>query len=72
MAVCDKTYHLLTREPYAADMIAVPPHKEVSLPRARGFVCTGAACRDPRETKGRRYRKTVPATRSLCGPEGCC
>ncbi len=72
MAVCDKTYRLLTREPYAADIVAVPPRKEVPLRRARGFVCTGAAYRDPRETKGRRYRQTVPATRSLCGPEGCC
>jgi len=72
MAVCDKTYHLLTREPYAADLIAVPPHKEIPVRRARGLVCTGAAYRDPRETKGRGYRKTLPATRSLCGPEGCC
>lgn len=72
MAVCDKTYNLLTCAPYADDIIPVPPRRAVPLRRARGFACTGAAVRDPRETKGKRYRKTVAATRSLCGPEGCC
>lgn len=81
MAVCDKTYKILIGEPYAAEVIPVPPHKEVPLQRARGFACNGAAYRDPRETKGRRYRKTIAPTRSVCGPakevaaggpEGCC
>lgn len=72
MAVCDKTYRLLTGEPYAEEIIPVPPLKEVPLKKARGFACSGAALRDPRETKGKRYRKTLGATRSVCGPEGCC
>jgi ubiquinone/menaquinone biosynthesis C-methylase UbiE len=72
MAVCDKTYRLLTQEPYAEEIIPVPPLKEVPLAKARDFACRPAAVRDPRETKGRRYRKTVAATSSLCGPEGCC
>ena len=72
MAVCDKTYKILTQTPYAADIIPVPPLRELPLKKARGFVCDGAAVRDPRETKGKRYRKTVAPTASVCGPAGCC
>jgi hypothetical protein len=42
------------------------------LRKAQGFRCNGAAVRDARETKGKRYRKTVPAAGTVCGPEGCC
>lgn len=72
MAVCDKTFKILTGAPYADDIVPVPPLREVHLNQAQGFVCDGAAVRDPRETKGKRYRKTVAPTRSVCGPEGCC
>ncbi|MFQ5662841.1 MAG: methyltransferase domain-containing protein [Terriglobia bacterium] len=72
MAVCDKTYKILTQAPYADSVIPVPPRREVPLSKARGFLCPGAALRDPRETKGKRYRKTISPTRSVCGPEGCC
>ncbi len=72
MAVCDKTYKILTQRPYADSIIPVPPLREVPLEKARGFVCNRAAVRDPRETKGKRYRKTLAPTQSVCGPEGCC
>jgi hypothetical protein len=72
MAVCDKTYKILTSAPYADETIPVAPRREVPLSKARGFACTGAAVRDPRETKGKRYRKTTAAAKSVCGPEGCC
>jgi len=72
MAVCDKTYKILTAAPYADELVPVPPRREVPLSKARGFTCTGAAVRDPGETKGKRYRKTVAATKGVCGPEGCC
>lgn len=72
LAVCDKTYQILTQAPYAADVIPVPPRRAVPLKNARGFACTGEVVRDPRETKGKRYRKTVAAAHRLCGPEGCC
>jgi len=72
MAVCDKTFRLLTQEPYAEEIIPVPPLKEVPLKKARGFACRMAVVRDARETKGKRYRKTIAATSSVCGPEGCC
>ncbi|MGH9804134.1 MAG: methyltransferase domain-containing protein [Candidatus Acidiferrales bacterium] len=72
IAVCDKTYRILSSEPYAGQITPVPPLKEVPLEKARGFACSGDALRHPRETKGKRYRKTVAATSSVCGPEGCC
>ncbi len=72
MAVCDKTYKILTSAPYSEEVIPVPPRREVPLSQARGFACTGAAVRDPRETKGKRYVKTTTPTKGVCGPEGCC
>lgn len=72
MAVCDKTYKILTQAPYADDIIPLPPRREVPLKRARGFVCSGAEVRDPRETKGKRYRKTLAPAASVCGPGDCC
>jgi SAM-dependent methyltransferase len=72
IAVCDKTYKILTSEPYARDIVPIPPRQEIPLAKARGFACNGDAVRDPRETKGRRYRKSVAPTRAACGPEGCC
>ncbi len=72
MAVCDKTYRILTRPPYADDIVPLPPLRAIPLSKARSFACNGAAVRDPKETKGRRYRKTVAATAGACGPEGCC
>lgn len=72
IAVCDKTYGILTSAPYADSIIAVPPLKLVPLARAKGFRCQGTTLRDPRESKGKRYRTTIAPTASVCGPEGCC
>ncbi|MCI0622773.1 MAG: methyltransferase domain-containing protein, partial [Acidobacteria bacterium] len=33
-AVCDKTYRILTGEPYAEEVIAVPPRREIPLKKA--------------------------------------
>ncbi len=72
MAVCDKTYKILMQAPYADDIIPVPPRKEIPLRKAKGFRCNGTAVRDARKSKGKRYRKTIPAAGAVCGPEGCC
>ncbi len=71
MAVCDKTYRLLTSEPYAQQVVGVPPLKEIPLEKAQPFQCRKDAIRDPRETKGKRYRKTEVSGNGACGP-GCC
>ncbi len=72
MAVCDKTYRILTGEPYAEQVIPVPPIKEIPPKKARAFACKRTALRAPAETKGKRYRKTENAA-AVCAPgSGCC
>ncbi len=70
MAVCEKTFRIYTREPYARDIIPVPPLNPISLEEARPFDCSRDTTRHPRETKGQDYRVTTEAS-ACCGPEGC-
>ena len=73
MAVCDKTFNILTSEPYAEQVLPVEPLKEVPLKKAKPFACKETSLRNPKETKGQRYRKTTESTsEACCGPEGCC
>jgi hypothetical protein len=72
MAVCDKTYRILTGEPYASQVAPVPPIKEIPLRRARPFACGQSSLRAPAETKGKRYRKTVNAAATCAPGSGCC
>jgi SAM-dependent methyltransferase len=67
-AVCEKTFRLLTSEPYAGQTIGVPPRVPVAEGARRGFDCSRTAPRDPRETKGQAYRET----RGPCEDGGCC
>ncbi|MBW2266940.1 MAG: methyltransferase domain-containing protein [Deltaproteobacteria bacterium] len=66
-AVCAKTYSILTRAPYAEQLIPLPPR--VSVPEAeRGaFDCVPSARRDPRESKGADYTASRKPE-----PSGCC
>jgi ubiquinone/menaquinone biosynthesis C-methylase UbiE len=68
MAVCDKTFRLLSREPYAGQIAPLSPYVEVPLDGARPFPCTGDARRHPRETKGEDYRITTDAAGPCCPP----
>ncbi|PYU12011.1 MAG: methyltransferase [Acidobacteria bacterium] len=72
MAVCDKTYRILTSEPYVSQIVPVAPLKEIPLRRARPFACGQSALRSPAETKGRRYRKTENAAAACAPGSGCC
>lgn len=78
VAVCRKTFEILTREPYAEHFEPVSPLEPVTDPQpfdcgpAPAAVSAGsgsAAIRHPRETKGQDYNATTDAS---CGPEGCC
>ncbi len=71
-AVCEKTFRLLTSEPYEGQAVALPPRVPASDGERRAFDCTRPQRRDPRETKGAGADETrAPA--SSCGPgEGCC
>jgi ubiquinone/menaquinone biosynthesis C-methylase UbiE len=67
-AVCEKTFRLLTSEPYAGQTIPLPPRVPVAADERTGFDCNRSAPRDPRETKGRADRET----RGPCAEGGCC
>lgn len=51
MAVCDKSYRLYQREPYADQIVPVPPREEVPLDEAPEFDCRRDARRSPSASK---------------------
>lgn len=71
-AVCDKTFKILTGEPYDGQVIGISPLVEVPLDQAPPFLCNGASRRrDPAETRLGSEEPTGgdPA----CDPDsGCC
>lgn len=74
VAVCAKTYGILTGAPYAEQLIAVPPQREVPEAERGVFDCSRPTRRHPRETKGEEYRATTEAA-ECCEPAadgGCC
>lgn len=77
MAVCDKTYGLMTdpNGPYAGQVLGIQPETPVSLDDAPAFNCKTNANRHPREVKGADYDATTQAS-SCCEPgesgEACC
>lgn len=72
MAVCDKTFQLYSRSPYAGQVILVPPREEVALGGAGVFDCARDHKRRPRETKGAGFKATQLAG-GVCGPgSNCC
>jgi len=72
IAVCDKTFLLLQREPYEGMFEPVEPLIEVPLEEAVAFDCRRSVRRHPRETKGADYRETTEEPASCCGPDGSC
>ena len=75
MAVCDKTYQILTRpqSPYHQEIIPVPPYQEIPLEEATEFSCKNKAIRHPKETKGANYHVTeLSENQDCCSPGECC
>ncbi|HEX9270775.1 MAG TPA: methyltransferase, partial [Candidatus Binatia bacterium] len=73
VAVCDKTFRIYTREPYAADIIPVEPYEDIPLEEAEAFDCKRSALRHPRETKGMDYAVTDLSGDICCEPgSNCC
>jgi SAM-dependent methyltransferase len=71
-AVCDKTFRILTREPYSELFAAVPPRLEITPDEAKPFACSGGTrVRSARETKGEAYAETTEAA-PCCGDGGNC
>jgi ubiquinone/menaquinone biosynthesis C-methylase UbiE len=71
VAVCAKTFGLLTREPYGGQLIPIPPHQEIPEAERAEFDCSRTAPRHPRETKGEDYDLTTEAS-DCCEPDGDC
>jgi SAM-dependent methyltransferase len=71
-AVCEKTYRILTSEPYGGQVIAVPPRLEIPEGEREPFDCSRTAPRHPRETKGEAYIVTSENGGDCCGPGGSC
>jgi hypothetical protein len=72
MAVCEKTFRLYTREPYAGDIIPVEPRMPVTADDAKPFDCSREAVRHPRESKGLAYDLTTEPRNDGCGDDGSC
>ena len=73
IAVCDKTFQIYNREPYASDIIAIEPLENINLEDAKEFDCRRTAKRHARETKGLEYNLTDLSGAECCAPgEDCC
>jgi len=75
-AVCEKTFRILSQEPYREQFDLIPPRVLTPLEEAP-FPCGGGIkLREPRETKGTDYRITTEMPVSTCRPENgngsCC
>ena len=70
-AVCDKTYNLYRKAPYAEFFELVEPLNPVPLEQAQPFDCSRTSLRHPRETKGLDYKLTTEASQ-CCDGGGCC
>jgi len=72
MAVCDKTFRLLQKEPYAGCFEFVEPREPVPLEEAGRFDCRRPQQRHPRETKGQQYDATTEAGGTCTDSGNCC
>lgn len=72
-AVCSKTYGLLTAEPYAQQVIGLPPYREIPVTEQAPFACATQALRHPQETKNGVLPEGYRTTGGECTPgSGCC
>lgn len=74
MAVCDKTYQIITNDhsPYADSIIGIPAYENIPLEEAAEFNCKTKAIRHARETKGSEYNLTETSSDDCCSPGQCC
>ena len=69
-AVCDKTYNLYKKAPYADSFEFIDPLEEIPHEDAQPFDCSGTRERHARETKGQDYDATTVAS-ECCGSDCC-
>jgi len=70
-AVCDKTFNLYRKSPYATSFDFLEPLVEIPLAEAKPFDCTRTSFRHPKETKGQDYKVTTDASQ-CCDGGACC
>ncbi len=71
VAVCDKTFNIYAKAPYAEHVALVEPLTPVPMEEAKPFPCGAKMLvRDPRETKGGDYSLTTEAV--ACCTDGSC
>lgn len=70
-AVCDKTYNLYRKSPYAEFFEFIEPLTPIPREDAKPFDCSRTALRHPKETKGQDYKVTTEAS-SCCDGGSCC
>lgn len=70
-AVCDKTYNLYKKAPYAQAFEFIDPLTDIPLDEAAAFDCSRTSLRHPRETKGQDYDATTEAGQ-CCDGGDCC
>jgi SAM-dependent methyltransferase len=72
VAVCAKTYRLLTNEPYRDQVIGLPPYQAIPDNDMKAFPCAGYRIREPGETKNGELTAQWSASQTCCGPNSCC
>jgi ubiquinone/menaquinone biosynthesis C-methylase UbiE len=72
VAVCDKTFQLYRKAPYAEFFEFIEPRVPVKPEEARPYDCAPARLRHPRETKGMEYNATTEAAKCCDGGNGGC
>ncbi|MHB9008360.1 MAG: methyltransferase domain-containing protein, partial [Limisphaerales bacterium] len=70
VAVCDKTFNLYRKAPYAEHFEFVEPRVPVNSEEAKPVACGPTRLRHPHETKGMEYKATTAL--SQCCDGGCC
>jgi ubiquinone/menaquinone biosynthesis C-methylase UbiE len=70
-AVCDKTYNIYRKAPYAASFEFIEPLTPIPVDEAKPFDCSRTSLRNPKETKGQDYNITTDASQ-CCDGGTCC
>src|SRR5882724_4342829 len=70
-AVCDKSYNLYRKAPYAEHFEFVDPIVDLPLSEAKPFDCSRTSLRHAKETKGQNYNATTAANSKCCDGGSC-
>jgi ubiquinone/menaquinone biosynthesis C-methylase UbiE len=71
-AVCDKTYNLYKKSPYAESFDFLDPRTGIPASEAAPYDCSREVLRHPKETKGHDYKATKQADTQCCDGGSCC